>query len=312
MNKTKVVVTGASGFVGKHLIRYLELSDEHLVIPVSRANEERPISQTGHIVLNDLFELANIDIEGAEVLVHLASYAHKPISSEFEFKTILEQELLEASHLLKLAVEVGLKRFVFLSTANVYGDNSSSVLSEQSLVCPNSYLAKLKFHIEELICEFCANQSLEFVILRSPLVYANDAPANFRFLINLVNKMPILPFGMVDNRRSYIGVSNLITYLILFLTEEKSNGQVFNVADDNEMSTTELIYGIAKVVNSNLINIKVPKILLKLVFVIAGKKELADKLLDDFVLDTEKLSVLVTEGKLLSIEQELNKKVETV
>ena len=238
-----LLITGASGFIGKYF-----------VYKYSRNYKINKFS-----FLNDDFK--KLDLSDTNVVLHLSALVHQMGGANKE-----EYERLNVTQTLKLAKrakESGVEHFIFMSSIKVYGEESSSVYTEKTKCDPQDEygISKLKAESELLELE---DESFMISIVRTPIVYGYGVKANIKNLVSLVNKISVLPFGGIENKRSMVYIGNLC-HLVDTITQKKKSG-VFLATDDKPLSTTKLIELIAKELNKKvyLLNIPLFPLLLKI------------------------------------------------
>ena len=231
-----VLLTGASGFVGKRF--------------TSRNLDKHNIKSTSlqTTLVND------IDFTGIDTIVHLAGIAHRMEKTEDDLYFKVNFELTR--DLANKAKKNGVKHFIFMSTIKVYGDDYNE-LTLQTTCTPNDAYGKSKLmaeqHLQSLI-----SKDFMVSIVRPPLVYGPGVKGNMKKLIDLVGKRNFLPLGNINNKRSMVGLDNLIEFLNRIIEKEVSG--IFLVQDDKPTSTSELIKTIAKSRNPNLKLIAIPEL----------------------------------------------------
>jgi nucleoside-diphosphate-sugar epimerase len=172
----------------------------------------------------------------------LAGKAHIAESSRFE----LFQDFMEANHLLtfniaRASVLSSVKRIVLLSSASVYGLNSSSqFISESYPTIPTSSYGLSKLLAEYSLHDVLYKTDTDYVILRSPMVYGENSPGNFRRLSRLFNTFYILPFSAISAKRSFIFVGNLVDILLLSCTLAKLSNGIYNISDCYDISLRDI------------------------------------------------------------------------
>lgn len=253
----KLLITGASGFVGSYFIN--KYKDKYDIKTFS--------------FLNDDFN--TLDCSDVDVVFHLSALVHQMGgASKEEYERVNVTQTLE---LAKKAKESGVKQFVFMSTVKVYGEETDGLprfarndkYTENSECSPEDEYGKSKLRAEQ---ELLKLESEDFVvsIVRTPIVYGYGVKANIKNLVNLVKKVPILPFGVIENRRSMVYIGNLCHLVdeVIRLCDKRgvTASGVFLASDDEPLSTTRLIELIAKELNKKvyLLNIPFFETLLKL------------------------------------------------
>jgi len=249
----RVLVTGASGFVGRHLIRALRDAG-HEVTAASRSRVEVPgIFYVGSPDLGPGADWAAA-LAGVDVVVHLAGLAavDGPGTSaglEGEYRKV---NVEGTRALAKQAAKAGVKHFVFMSSLHAVAANSDERLSEQTEPHPVSAYGRSKLAAEKAIQEELRTSGCAWTILRPPLVYGPGNQANFGLLLKLVKTGIPLPLASVRNRRSFIYVENLVDLISKCLGNAKAFGKVYLPSDGEDLSTAQLIEKIARAEARNL------------------------------------------------------------
>lgn len=272
----KVVVTGANGFVGKHLCNYLSKSG-YTVIELSRSfNCKRKGNTTLDVFLSDEWVEGDID-----ALIHLVGAAHS-VFTDAEAESInyeITQRVLKKSLLLNIP------KFVYLSTAGVY-DNQEKIISIETEVSKNLKNIELsKLRAEKVIKEASEKGWISSTVIRSPLVYGENVKANFASLIRLVDKCLPLPFRLINNKRSLISVYNLVDLIKICIEHPKAGNKMFLVSDDMDLSTAEMVALMAEVQNKKNLALPVPLWCFKLAGKLLNKNDVIDRLTGSLQLD---------------------------
>lgn len=244
----RALVTGASGFVGTHLVTALLRQDWQV-----RGTTRRPWRDSPHglesTVALDIGPTTDWDslLDGVDVVFHLASRAH--ILRESSENPALEFDRVNVqgtAHLVRSCREAGVRRVVYMSSIGVHGDRSEGpALTEASPIRPRNLYAASKVQSEAaLVAE--SGQGLDFVIVRPPLIYGEGVPGNFFRLMRLIASGIPMPLGSLDNLRSLAAVGNVVDLLLLCGTIESAAGEAYVVADGDDISTPELIRTLAE------------------------------------------------------------------
>lgn len=187
------------------------------------------------------------ELEGCDVIVHAAAMVHGRDSSGSgdEYRRINTDGTL---NLARQAVECGVRRFVFISTAKVCGDNSRPGTPFDSKVGPQPVgpYAISKYEAEARLRELSGNEGLEIVIVRPPLVYGPGVRANFLELLKWVDRGIPLPFAGVRNSRSLLYLGNLVDFLAGCVEHPEAAGEIFMVSDGEPLSTEDLVRRLAR------------------------------------------------------------------
>jgi UDP-glucose 4-epimerase len=232
----KLLLTGASGFVGSYFQK-----------KYAKKYEIKSFS-----FLHDNFEM--LDLNGIDTVVHLSALVHQmggAASDDYE-----RVNVTQTLDLAKKAKESGVWHFVFMSTVKVYGEEINDAYSEATTTCkPEDAYGKSKLKAENELQKL-ESDNFKVSIIRTPIVYGYGVKANIKNLINLVQKVPVLPFGNIQNKRSMVYVGNLCFFMDAVI--EKRLSGVFLAADARAVSTTELIELIAQALGKRVYLVRVP------------------------------------------------------
>lgn len=291
-----ILVTGASGFVGKHLCSYL-VNKGHKVRAVVRQDM---LPNVENIFIPDLaIEWTSI-LEGIEIVYHLASRVHILKENVSDPLAAFRQVNVQGTeNLVKAAVSQGVKRFIYVSSIHVNGETTpiDCPFTEQSPPQPQSPYAVSKWKAEQAI------DGLEKVIVRPPLVYGAGVKANFKRLINLAG-LP-LPFSRINNKRSLIGVTNLVDFLHLCGTHPDAGEQTFLISDGEDLSTPDLIRRIAYHRGISPQLFPFPPDALKKIASVTKQEKLIRSLLESLVVDSSKARTRLGWSPPLNVDEEL-------
>ncbi|WP_268746137.1 NAD-dependent epimerase/dehydratase family protein [Halomonas salina] len=193
----------------------------------------------------------------------------------------MEFTLLLAS----LAKSSGVRRFVFLSSIGVNGNQSMEAIGVESEASPKGEYARSKYDAEKGLQDIASGAEFDVVIVRPPLVYGPDAPGSFGLLTKVVAKPVPLPLSGINNQRSFISVWNLVSLIVTCLDHPKASNQVFVVSDGEDVSTSELLVKIGEASGCPVKLFWMPKALLKAGAILLRKRELYDKLFNSLKVD---------------------------
>lgn len=289
----KVLVTGATGFVGSHLVRHLA-EKGYKVCGVSR-KEVSPfpkINNYEHAKIQDVYSvgawqslLADVDI-----VVHLIAKTHSSDSGDLkalpDYRHInvdITKALLDASS----AAEV--KRFIYLSSIKAVGEETpiDKPFTEESPCHPVDSYGISKREAEELVLSY--KEKMDTIVFRPPLIYGPSVKGNFLRLLKAVDRGFPLPFGMIENARSMLYVGNLTDAILTCLQSEKAAGQIYHVADSETPSTKEIMVEIGRHLGKKPRLVPVPKAILKLIGIMTGKTPEFDKLSRSLTISNQKI-----------------------
>jgi nucleoside-diphosphate-sugar epimerase len=281
----RVLVTGASGFVGTALCREL-LARGHTV----RAAVRGTGGPEGHpemhpVLVPDL--AARFDrralLEDIDVVVHLAAIAHRS-AQEAEIRRLN----VDATVRLAEAAAGVARRFVFLSSVKVHGEDSGEgAYVETAATRPQDAYGRAKLDAERALGEIAARTGIELALIRPPLVYGPGVKANFLRLLRWVDSGLPLPFASMRNRRSLIYVGNLADAVARCVEHPRATGP-FIVSDDEIVSTPELVARIAKSLERPARLVRVPPAVLRFFGAVAGRGEEIRRLTGNLMADAAK------------------------
>ena len=246
MKKKTLMITGASGFVGRNFIE--KYKDDYNIIPVSLRDRK----------------VEELDFTGVDTILHLAALVHQmkgaPEEKYFQINTELTKKLAEKSK------ENGVKHFIFYSTVKVYGYdgdlyNHDFILTENSPCKPNDRYGKSKYEAEKILKKL-EDGNFRVAIIRPPMIYGPGVKGNMLSLIKLVDKLSILPFDYKENKRTIIGIENLL-HLTNLIIEKDASG-IYLGTEGEPVSIYEIIKTIENGLNKKRINIKLPNFIFKI------------------------------------------------
>lgn len=285
-----VLLTGASGFVGQALLASLAVQPTLELIAVSR----RPLSGfpafISQVRIADLLAdtLWQSVLSGVHVVIHAAARVHMMNDTDTdplaEFRKINVDGTL---NLARQAAAAGVKRFIFISSIKVNGEATSSGKSflASDVPAPEDAYGLSKLEAEQGLMQIAAETGLEVVIIRPPLVYGPGVKGSFASMIRLVEKGLPLPLGAIHNRRSLVGIDNLVDLIIRCIDHPAAVNQIFLAGDGEDLSTTQLLRGVAGVMGRPSRLIAVPAGLLTCGAMLLGKRKLAKRLLGSLQVD---------------------------
>ncbi|MEO8418820.1 MAG: SDR family oxidoreductase, partial [Methylophilaceae bacterium] len=296
MQTPRILVTGATGFVGHELCRRLLDKGMH----VRAAIRGRPVLSEMLSPAVEQFEVGNIDhatnwskaLAAVDVVVHLAARVHVMHDHAADPLAEFQKVNLHATvNLAMQAASAGVKRFVYVSSIKVNGECTTSGLAfkESDSVQPQDPYAISKWEAEQELQTIARNAGIEVVIVRPPLVYGPGVKANFARLLNLVDRGIPLPLGSVRNSRSLVYVGNLVDALIACAVHPAAAGQTYLVSDGEDVSTPQLIRAVATALNRPSRVFPVPIALMRGTAKLIGKSAAVDRLTQSLVIDSSKI-----------------------
>jgi nucleoside-diphosphate-sugar epimerase len=289
---SRILVTGAGGFVGSALLPLL-LRRHRLVLAQRRPSDHAPpegaeIRVVGEIGPDTEWSAALRDVDQ---IVHLAAHVHVEDAAA-EPAIFMRVNAEGTKRLAEEASRAGIARLVFLSSVKVLGDASGErPFRESDPPHPADAYARSKWAAEQALALPAAQNArplrpMEIVILRPPLVYGPGAKANFRALVRLCLLGIPLPFGAIENQRSLIYSGNLADAIARVLAAPPRPGcRTYLLRDGRDLSTGDLVRGLAAGINREARLPAIPPDLLRAALRLIGKGAAADRLLGSLAVD---------------------------
>jgi nucleoside-diphosphate-sugar epimerase len=281
---TAVLVTGASGFVGRSMCRELKLRG-HDVRGATRTScdLEVPVVPVGNLGPDTDWSAA---LAGRTIVIHLAAHVHVMGGQPGETLADFDRVNVEGTETLALqAARADIKRFVFLSSVKVNGESSERrALVENDPARPVDAYGASKAEAEYRLQVIAVKTGMEIVIVRSPLVYGPGVKANFLRLLRTIDAGVPLPFASIDNRRSLVYLGNLADALAACVTHPAAANQTFLVSDDHDVSSPELVREIAKALGRKPRLFPLPASWLNAVGLLTGRSQQLNRLTGSFVI----------------------------
>ena len=303
----KILVTGASGFVGEALVKSLESLGRD-VMPVFRNHLSKKFKLPTFIVSD--INASTIWTEGlrnTDVIIHCAARVHvmnNDVSDSLnEFRNINTYGTLNFA---KQAAKAGVKRFIFISSIKVNGESTERgfPFKPDDDFIPTDPYGLSKYEAEQGLQKIASETGMEVVIIRPPLVYGPGVKANFAAMIRLASKGIPLPFGgITENKRSYVSIDNLVDLIIRCVDYPNAANRIFLVSDDDDLSTSQMVRMLAQACGKRGIQLSVPVILFELIGKITGKMEIVDRLCGSLQLDISDTKKLLDWTPPISVEQ---------
>lgn len=307
-NPCRVLVTGATGFVGRALCKRLQ-SKAFEVIAAVRANADgvdanRTVT-IGHLGPDTEWSQATAS---CDVVVHLAARVHVMHETTADPAPLFDAvNTIATRNLVRAAAHAGVKRFVFISTIKVNGESTAPghPFTETDTPAPQDAYARSKYRAEEELKQIAAQHGMEWVIIRPPLVYGPGVKANFASLANAAAKGWPLPLGGIHNKRSLVALDNLVDFIACCTKHPQAANQTFLVSDGQDLSTPELARQLALAAGVTAKLPRVPVVLLKLAAALLRKKGAVERLSESLQVSIGKAQTMLHWEPPLTVAQGL-------
>ena len=310
----RVAVSGATGFVGRALVARLATLDRADVLALTRKNPAERVPGVTYIEGGDLSsqDAGQVDLAGVHTVVHTAGRAH--ILNDRVADPLAAFRLVNTAGTLRLAeraVAMGVQRFVFVSSIGVNGVQTAhgKAFAEADEPRPHNAYALSKWEAERGLARIARETGLEVVIIRPPLVYGPGAPGNFGALMRAVQRGWPLPLGAVHNQRSLVALDNLIDFVITCIVHPQAAGQTFLVGDGRDLSTTELVRGMAHAAGVPVRLVPVPVWALQAGATVLGKGDAVQRLCGNLKVDISKARSVLGWIPPIAVEEGLRRAV---
>jgi nucleoside-diphosphate-sugar epimerase len=289
----KVLVTGATGFVGSSLIKRLLQDNIDLTAAVLNGKGSGVLpADVARVYVQPLSESSDysLALQNMDIVIHLAACVHIMQNTAMNpMQEFRKANLHGTERLARQAAQAGVKRFVFISTVKVLGEETVTPYREDAPFAPHDPYGTSKAEAETALWRIAKETGLEVVIVRPPLVYGPGVKANFRQLMSVVIRGVPLPFASIHNKRSLIYVGNLADVLACCATHPNADGQTYLVSDVEDVSTPELIQLVAAAVCKSARLFPFPPELMRLVGKILGKSAMIERLVGSLQVDSSKI-----------------------
>jgi UDP-glucose 4-epimerase len=281
-----VLLTGANGFVGRNVAPVLMANGMTV-----RQAMRKPSPDANTVIIDPIGPQTNWNeaLSGVDAVVHLAARVHHPHEEHAAdiYRSINTEGTL---HLARCAAKAGARQFIYLSTVLVNGSSTDNrpPFREDDRLLPRGVYGMSKAAAEAGLEAMVKDTDMNITVVRPPLIYGVGALGNFRLLAAAVNRGIPLPFGSIHNRRAFLGVANLASFIVHRLTHQQGKFDIFLVADEEQVSTPEFVRRIATALGKKARIAPLPLFALKAVLRISGRSEAYDSIAGSLEVDTSK------------------------
>ena len=249
-------------------------------------------------------------LSGVKVVVHLAARVHimrdEAADPLAEFRRVNVEGTL---NLARQAAEAGVRRFVYLSSIKVNGEQTllGKPFTEQDLPTPLDPYGMSKYEAEEGLRKLAQKTGMEVVVIRPVLVYGPGVKANFLNMMRWLHKGVPLPLGAIHNRRSLVALDNLVDLIVTCIDHPAAANQIFLVSDGEDLSTTELLRRMGLALGRPARLIPVPVSLLTAWAALLGRRDMAQRLCGSLQVDISKTQTLLGWKPPISVDEGLRR-----
>ncbi|QDP72355.1 SDR family oxidoreductase [Legionella israelensis] len=311
----KILITGATGFIGRRLVSQLKMQKKYFIsIAIRQKKQDFFSSEVEKHFIDDIETTTDWSsiLQNCDVIIHTAARVHIMNESEkdplSEFRRVNKDGTLQ---LAKQAAANGVKRFIFISSIKVNGEETAinEIYKADDSVYPADPYAVSKYEAEQELLKLSAETGLEVVIIRPPLVYGPGVKGNFYYMLQWLKRGIPLPLGAIRNKRSLVYLDNLIDLIACCIEHPKATNQIFLVSDGEDLSTTELLKKISYSLGKTPRLLPIPSGLLKVAAILFGKKNLAQRLCGSLQVDISKTQTLLGWQPVVKTSEALKKTI---
>jgi len=308
---TRVLVTGATGFIGGVLCEALARAD-YLVRGALRTDRAVPVAVAEKVIVGDINSTTDWTqaLEGVDLVIHAAARSHVLHPARDASNLYFETNERGTQRLASVAAQMQVTRFIYLSSIKANGEETSArAYTPADEPRPQDDYGLSKWHAEQHVAAAAEHSGMEAVIVRPPLVYGPGVRANFLRLLRWVDYGWPLPLGAVSNTRSIVNVWNLCDFLLLVLKHPSAPGRTWLVSDGEDLSTPDLIRRIGTAMGRRVRLPPVPVAFLRLSAALVGRRGELDRLCGSLAVDITQTRAQLGWAPCVSVDEALARTV---
>ncbi len=311
---SKVLVTGASGFVGQALCPFFR--EKGIIIKAALRRQPAQYPYDYSIVQDISNEGEWLQaLDGVEIVIHLAAQAHGVNQGRYSNRqqdlfNLFNVNVTGTKALVQASYNAGVKHFIYLSSIKVNGEVTyTKPFVEQDVPAPIDEYGESKLQAEEIIKSYCQDHKMSYTILRPPLIYGPKVKGNFSDLLAIsASKLP-LPFSALNNKRSLIYIENLLDIIYLALVNSKARNETFLLCDGQDLSVQELITNIRNIMKLPTNLWYCPLVVLEFIFKILKRQQAFLRLSSPLQVNNQKVRSYLGWQPRFSIDQGLEETI---
>lgn len=309
----KVLISGASGFVGKPLCAELLRQEQSVRAAVRLARSNNfPAENIETVSIGDINSETDWTeaLRDIKVVIHLAARAHAMKNNATDPLDEFRKVNLDGTwNLARQACDAGVQRFIFISSIKVNGESTrlGHPYTPEDQPAPIDSYGISKREAEDALRQLAEETGMEVVIIRPPLVYGPGVKANFRSVMHWLNKSIPLPLGAIHNKRSFVALDNLIDLIITCIDHPAAANQTFLAGDGEDLSTTELLQRLGQALGEPAKLFSMPIWMLKAGAILLGKRDITERLCNSLQVDISKAITLLGWQPPVKVDDALKK-----
>lgn len=307
----KVLLTGGTGFVGAGLYKVLcQKDDIELTLAGRRVLVGATCKQYSVGEIGAATDWRSC-LAGQQVVIHAAAQADGFINQGAAdwSKKCHEVNVLGTAELARQAADAGVRRFIFLSSVKVNGEETTNgrLFSELDTPSPSTPYAVSKFEAEQMLAEIARGSGMELVLIRPSVVYGNGVRGTFGLLLRLIELGIPLPFNSIQNKRSMISLENLVDLICTCIDHPKAGNEVFMASDGFDLSTSDLVRQLAAARGSRARLVSFPSVMIQYIGFVLGQQAVTRRVTSSLQLDITKARNLLGWTPPLTLEEGFKK-----